>query len=191
MPNADPAQITLLLLDVDGCLTDGSVNLDATGNETKRFSVKDGLGIRAWTALGNDIAIVTGRTSGSLGARARELGIDRLHQSVRDKAATALDIMADLGREPSQTAAMGDDWNDLPMLSVVGYPACPADASAAVRDASTFVATCVGGHGAVRELIEHLLTAQGRLDEAIARYTDPDSRTQAGAAGSLGDGTMH
>ena len=173
MTNA--ARIRLLVLDVDGCLTDGSIMLDSEGRETKRFNIKDGLGLAAWQKLGYHAAIITGRSSGSLEARARELGITRLYQGVRDKAAALTELLDDLGLDPSQAAAMGDDWNDLPMLTRVGLSACPADASHAVRDRVAFVSTKPGGTGAVRELIEHILIGQGRLDEAIGQYFRPEA----------------
>ncbi|MGP1271886.1 MAG: KdsC family phosphatase [Phycisphaerales bacterium] len=176
MTQHDPAAVRLIVLDVDGCLTDGSIFLDDDGREIKRFNIKDGLGLAAWQQLGGHAAIITGRTSGSLAARARELGITRVYQGVRDKGAALAQLLDDLGLSPEQTAAVGDDWNDLPMLSRVGFPACPADASDAVKQRAAFIASRPGGHGAVRELIEHLLSAQGRMDQALALYLPNHAR---------------
>lgn len=167
---AKPEDITFLVLDVDGCLTDGTVALDQDGNETKRFNIKDGLGIRVWQDLGFGVAIITGRTSGSLAARARELGISMVVQGAKRKA-EALDlVLTEAGVNPGQVAAIGDDWNDLPVLERVGYPACPADASKVLHGLVAYRCEAEGGRGAVRELVEHLLDAKGLLEKAADRY---------------------
>lgn len=170
MAHSRPEDITFLVLDVDGCLTDGTVMLDHEGNETKRFNIKDGLGIRVWQHLGYGVAIVTGRTSGSLAARAKELGISAVVQGAKRKAEALDSVLADAGVDPVHAAAIGDDWNDLPVLERVGYPACPADASALLHEIVAYRCEARGGRGAVRELIEHLLAAKGRLGEAADRY---------------------
>lgn len=170
MTHADPAGIELLVLDVDGTLTDGSIQIDAAGVESKRYNIKDGLGLRVWQDLGYGVALVTGRSGGSVAARARELGITRVIQGSRDKGSAVRGLLAETRVAPARAAAMGDDWNDLPMLSAVGYPACPSDASAEVRAVAAFVSTRSGGAGAVRELIDHLLSAKGRLGEALDLY---------------------
>ena len=133
MPHAKPEDVTFLVLDVDGCLTDGTVALDHEGNETKRFNIKDGLGIRAWQDLGYGGAIITGRTSGSLAARAAERGIERVTQGAKDKAAALQTVLSETGVDPAHVAAIGDDWNDFPVLERVGFPACPSAAADAVR----------------------------------------------------------
>jgi 3-deoxy-D-manno-octulosonate 8-phosphate phosphatase (KDO 8-P phosphatase) len=158
------------VLDVDGCLTDGTVALDHDGNETKRFNIKDGLGIRVWQDLGFGVAIVTGRTSGSLAARAKELGIETVIQGAKRKADALERVLADAGVDAFQVAAIGDDWNDLPVLERVGYPACPADAARLVHGIVAYRCEAAGGRGAVRELIEHLLAAKGLLEQAADRY---------------------
>lgn len=167
---ADPANIKLIILDVDGCLTDGSVYLDHEGNETKRYNIKDGLAIATWMRLGFEIAIMTGRSSGSLGARCLELGITNLHQGVKDKGVKLAEVLAELGVPLEETAAMGDDWNDLPVLGRVGYPMCPADAVSEVQSAAKLVCKACGGHGAVREAIEHLIDAKGLRESALSHY---------------------
>ncbi len=170
MPHARPEDVTFLVLDVDGCMTDGAVALDHEGRETKRFNIKDGLGIRVWQDLGFGVAIITGRTSGSVAARARELGIERVTQGAKDKSRALEALLAEAGVPPEHVAAIGDDWNDLPLLERVGYPSCPADASAGLHGLVAYRCEAPGGRGAVRELIEHLLAAQGRLEEAMERY---------------------
>lgn len=170
MAHSRPQDITFIVLDVDGCLTDGTIALDHDGNETKRFNIKDGLGIRAWQDLGFGVAIITGRTSGSVAARARELGIERVIQGAKNKAEALEQLLGEVDVSLNQIAAIGDDWNDLPVLSRVGYPACPADASSLLHDLVAYRCDRDGGRGAVRELIEHLLEAMGRLEEAAMRY---------------------
>lgn len=170
MPKADPARVRLLVLDVDGCLTDGSIYLDAEGRETKRFNIKDGLGIAVWLKLGFNVAVITGRSSESLIVRCKELGITHLHQGVKDKGAKLAEVLASVGCAAEEAAAFGDDWNDLPVLKRVGVAMCPADASDGVRAIADFVSTLPGGHGAAREGIEMLLEAKGLMGEALALY---------------------
>ncbi|MEL6795352.1 MAG: HAD hydrolase family protein [Planctomycetota bacterium] len=170
MPHAKPEDVTFLVLDVDGCLTDGAVALDHQGMEIKRFNIKDGLGIRVWQDLGFGIAIITGRKSRSLAARARELGVETVIQGAKKKAEALETVLTDAGVDAKQVAAIGDDWNDLPVLERVGYPACPADASTELHDLVAYRCHAEGGRGAVRELIEHLLATKGMMDEAVARY---------------------
>ncbi|RNC82897.1 MAG: HAD-IIIA family hydrolase [Phycisphaera sp.] len=160
----------LVVLDVDGCLTDGSINLDANGNETKRFNIKDGLIISAWKKLGFEVAIITGRTSGSVSARCRELKIEHLYQGVKDKGEVLDKLLGTLGISLEETAAVGDDWIDLPMLTRVGYAMCPSDAVKEVIEVSDYVCSRPGGHGAVREAIECLIDARGLREEALSHY---------------------
>lgn len=162
--------IRLLALDVDGVLTDGSIMLDDNGVETKRFSVRDGQGIAAWIRMGFDIAIITRRSGQALQYRCRELGITRIVQGCQDKSAALDQLIADTGIPAAQIAYIGDDWPDMPPLRRVGFPIAPADAALRVKQLAALVTTAPGGRGAVREAIEHLLTAQGLLEKAIALY---------------------
>jgi len=170
LPEDTDQQIRLLVLDVDGVLTDGRIVIDATGMETKRFHVRDGLGIQLWRLLGYEVAIITGRSSTSVQHRATELGIRHVFQGVSDKVAVFGELLKDLDLQASQAAVMGDDLPDLPMLRVAGYPMAVADASEAVRDTAEFVTTRPGGCGAVREAIEHLLKLEDRWEEALAFF---------------------
>lgn len=170
MPKADPSQIRLLVLDVDGCLTEGTISLDHAGNEIKSFNIQDGLGIAAWQRLGLGVAVITGRTSQSLTARCRELGITQVHQGVKDKGTKLAEVLAAVGCTAAEAAAFGDDWNDLPVLRRVGVAMCPADAADEVRLVADFVSTRPGGRGAVREGIEMILHAKGLMDQALAFY---------------------
>ena len=168
--HADPKNITLLCLDVDGVMTDGRVVLDHFGHEIKVFHIRDGAGIRMWRELGNEVAIITGRRSKAVDHRAKELGIARVMQGSRDKAADFMKLLDDTGCDMRAAAMLGDDLPDLPVLKLVGYPMAVADACAEVRAVAAFITLTAGGRGAVREAIEHLIKAQGRWREALAIY---------------------
>jgi 3-deoxy-D-manno-octulosonate 8-phosphate phosphatase (KDO 8-P phosphatase) len=162
--------IRLLCLDVDGVLTDGRLVFDNNGNELKRFHVRDGLGIKLWLQAGHEVAIISSRSSEAVTRRAAELGISHVHQGCTDKL-VALDAICDAtGLAPGQAAAVGDDLPDLPVLNTVAMPIAVADGAKEVRDAAAWVTTTPGGHGAVREVIERLLTAQGCWDDLLTRW---------------------
>jgi len=167
---ADPATVRLLVLDVDGVLTDGSIMLDDTGRELKRFHARDGVGLRVWGRLGFSTAIITGRVGGAVRHRMAELGITELIMGARDKEAPLRDLALRTGVPPAEMAFVGDDWPDLAPMSLVGYPIAVADATAAVRQAAALVTAAPGGRGAVREAVEHLLVAKGLLGTAIGVY---------------------
>jgi 3-deoxy-D-manno-octulosonate 8-phosphate phosphatase (KDO 8-P phosphatase) len=164
------APIELLVLDVDGVLTDGSIILNDLGIESKHFSVRDGSGIALWRKVGKRVAIISGRSAACVDLRANELGIVPVIQGVTDKKPAILTLINDLGLEPWQVCAMGDDVADLRMLGVVGLAACPADAAAEVQALAHFVASKPGGRGAVREVIELILDHQGLWEGLIDSY---------------------
>ena len=164
------ARVTLLLLDVDGVLTDGGIVYDETGREIKRFHVRDGHGIKMLQRAGVEVGIITGRNSVVTAVRAKELGISVVRQGATDKVAAWREIVAQRGLPPEATAYVGDDIVDVPLLKCVGFAAAPADAEPYVRDAADFVSSRAGGQGAVREIIEFLLRAGGRWDAAVSRY---------------------
>ncbi len=164
------SQISLLCLDVDGVLTDGSIRIDDLGYETKRFHVRDGLGIRMWQLLGNDVAIITGRTGLAVRHRANELGIRHVIQSVADKLSAFDDLLNRLDLGPHEVAVMGDDVPELPLMRVAGYAMAVADAISEVRHEADYVTQNRGGNAAVREAIEHLLKARNQWDEAVQRF---------------------
>lgn len=164
------AGVTLLVLDVDGVLTDGSIVYDDAGHEIKSFHVRDGVGIRSWQRLGFMAAILTGRGGGAVERRAEELGISLLRQGSSDKGAAFLEMCREAGVEPRDAAFVGDDWPDLAPMRACGYPIAVADAAEAVRSIAAFVTSTPGGRGAVREAVEHLLEARGLLTEARAMY---------------------
>ncbi|MDA0802840.1 MAG: HAD hydrolase family protein [Planctomycetota bacterium] len=151
------SQVTLLILDVDGVLTDGGIFVGADGSESRRFDVKDGLGIVQWRRAGNTVAFLSGRCGSVVEHRARELGVDRVVQGCQDKAAGARRLCADIGVRPDQALMMGDDLPDMAAFNACGVSAAPADAVAQVRSRADIVVSARGGHGAVRELIDILL----------------------------------
>jgi 3-deoxy-D-manno-octulosonate 8-phosphate phosphatase (KDO 8-P phosphatase) len=162
--------IELLVLDVDGVLTDGVIAIDDAGVETKHFHVRDGGGIALWRRAGKRVAILSGRSAPCVDHRAAELGIHPVLQGVAEKGAAFRGLLEELGVEPGQVCAMGDDLADLPMLALAGLAACPADAAAEVLDAAHYVARAPGGKGAVRELVEVILGWQGAWDDLVSSY---------------------
>ncbi|HEV8674162.1 MAG TPA: HAD hydrolase family protein [Methylomirabilota bacterium] len=155
-------RIRLLVLDVDGVLTDGGLYYGPDGAEWKRFDVRDGLALARAVAAGLPIAIVSSRKSDAVARRCAELGLTEVHQAAADKLAVYESLRARLGCRDAEVAGMGDDLADLPLLRRVGMAIAPADAVAEVRRAADWVSRAPGGRGAVREVIEALLRARGR-----------------------------
>jgi 3-deoxy-D-manno-octulosonate 8-phosphate phosphatase (KDO 8-P phosphatase) len=164
------ADIRLLLLDVDGVMTDGGIIYDGSGVETKVFNVKDGHGIKMLQRHGIEVGIITGRTSSVVDIRARELGIDLLYQGALKKLESYLDVKQKTGLDDSQIAYMGDDVIDVPVMRRVIFAAAPADALIEARNAAHYVTSCAGGKGAVREVCDLILKGRGLWDEVAARY---------------------
>lgn len=162
--------IELILSDVDGVFTDGGVIFDNQGIETKRFHIRDGLGVKLWRRAGGKFGIVTGRTSHIVSIRAAELGIDLVRQGTDQKLSVAREIMAQLKLAPEQVCYLGDDLPDLPAIRHVGLGVTVADAPDELRAAASYVTQARGGHGAVRETIEVILKAQRRWDELVRKY---------------------
>jgi YrbI family 3-deoxy-D-manno-octulosonate 8-phosphate phosphatase len=163
-------KVELLVLDVDGVLTEGLISIDARGVEIKSFHAHDGLGLRLWQATGHHTAIITGRAGMALQHRAAELGIRHVFQGVDNKPKVFGRLLRELDLAASQAAVMGDDLPDLPMMRLAGYPLAVADAAPEVREMAEFVTTRPGGRGAVREAVEHLLKAKGLWEEALALF---------------------
>jgi len=164
------AGIKLLLLDVDGVLTDGRIIYDNQGTEIKAFDVKDGHGLKMVQRAGINVGIITGRSSQVVANRAAELGIEILYQGALNKLEPYREILADLGLTDAQVAYVGDDIVDLPILRRVGFSATVADAVAEVLPLVDYVAKCRGGRGAVREICDLLLRAGGHWDDLTHRY---------------------
>jgi 3-deoxy-D-manno-octulosonate 8-phosphate phosphatase (KDO 8-P phosphatase) len=154
------SRIRLLVLDVDGVLTDGGLFVSASGEEAKRFHVHDGLALVAARKAGLQIAILSARASAAVTRRMTELGVGEVHQGVTDKAA-ALDALRErLGLAVGEVAMMGDDLPDLPAMACAGLALAPANAAAEVKRAAHWVARRRGGDGAVREAVEMLLKSR-------------------------------
>ncbi len=165
--------IRLLLLDVDGVLTDGRIVYGDSGGEIKAFHVRDGFGIRMAMNAGIRIGIVTGRRSAALRHRCNDLGIPLLMDGITDKAAVLEKILSQTGLTANETAFMGDDLPDLPLMRRVGCGIAVADAHPVVREAANLVTRASGGNGAVREVCEALLAAQGQWEAVLERYRGP------------------
>lgn len=164
-------QIKLMLLDVDGVLTDGAVTYTDQGHEIKRFSVKDGLGLRLLMDAGIRVGIITGRKSQALVARCSNLGINLLYDGVKNKVAALETILAKTGFNASETAFTGDDLPDICVMKRVGLAIAVADAADEVRQAARLVTRKKGGDGAVREVCELILKARGEWNDIIVRFS--------------------
>lgn len=162
--------IKLLVMDVDGVLTDGRLVYGPSGEEQMVFHVQDGHGLKLALHCGLSLAIITGRASAMVMRRARELGIEEIHQKVRDKLPVFRDLLARKGLTPAQVAAMGDDITDLPLLLRAGLAITVPDGVEEVRMAAHYVTRRPGGRGAVREAVELLLRAQGHWPAVMERY---------------------
>jgi len=154
--------VRLILLDVDGVLTDGTVDIHSTGGESKPFFIRDGLGMVWARKHGIEVGLLSGRPSDATTRRATELGLQIVSQGGNDKRDAFADILTRYGFDAGEVAYMGDDLVDLPILRQVGLSTAPADAVDDVRSRVDWVSRHPGGRGAVRELVELVLSAQGR-----------------------------
>jgi len=160
-------RLRLILSDVDGVMTDGTILLLPDGQEAKAFHVRDGIAIVLAHQAGLMTGLVSGRSSASVERRAAELGMSVVRQGVGDKAAVLAEILAGLGLAASEVAYIGDDVNDLPVLLSVGLSAAPADAPLEVRAQVFMVMEARGGAGCLREFVEAVLRARGDWDAAL------------------------
>ena len=162
--------IKMLVMDVDGTLTDGKIYMSANGELMKAFNIKDGYAIARLRDYGIEPVIITGRSSDIVKQRCTELKIKELHQGIDNKSYMLRDICEKLHVELGQVAYIGDDLNDLPCMKICGYSACPSDAVVQVKDSVTYVCQAKGGDGAVREFIDHIISNLDK-DVSIADYT--------------------
>ena len=160
--------IKLIVLDVDGCLSDGKLIYSADAIESKNFNVKDGLGITTWLKTGNSVAVITGRKSEIVQKRVSELGIPYLFQGIKDKKKVMSELLKELGLHPSEVAAIGDDLNDYSMLKYVGQSFTPNDGATQIKDIVDTVLHKKGGDGAVREMIDMLVIENDQTDEFLS-----------------------
>lgn len=154
--------VALLVLDVDGVLTDGGLYYDHLGRVSKRFNVQDGLGIKMAQSVGLECAVITGLNAPAVAARTRELNIAEYHPGHTDKAPIIQDICMRKGLEWAEVAYLGDDWVDAAALRLVGLPMAVANAQPEIKALAAWVSKARGGHGAAREAIAFILEAQGK-----------------------------
>lgn len=166
-------KVKLLILDVDGVLTDGRITYASDGTEAKSFDAKDGHGIKLAQRAGIQIALLSGRASEAVMRRARELGIEMVYQQALRKREIYKQILADAALEDADVAYIGDDVVDIPVLRRAGFPVAVANAADEVRQEAVWVTKVPGGYGAVRETIELILQAQGKWEKVLARYYEP------------------
>ena len=173
---AKAAKIKLILLDVDGVLTDGAVVIFGDGSESKRFHIRDGIALVWAQRAGITVGLLSARQSPTTAQRAAQLGITLVHQGVASKINTYDQIVGDMVLADEEVAYMGDDIVDLAVLGRAGLSSAPSNAVAEVRSRVDFVSVYPGGDGAVRELLEMILRAKGQWDPLVATY-EAEART--------------
>ena len=163
-------KIKMIIMDVDGVLTDGSITIDSSGNELKTFNARDGSGIKFGQRVGLKFAIITGRSSVAVDKRAKELNIKDVYQNEKKKIEAYDKIVLDYNLEDDEVCYIGDDLVDLPVMKRVGYSVCVSDAVKEVCEIADYVTKASGGKGAVREAIEKIIMGQGKWDEILSGY---------------------
>ena len=166
----DLSEIKMLVLDVDGVLTNGMIVINADGSESKQFNTLDGHGIRMWQRAGNKVAIISGRTSKPTELRAGQLEIEYCMQECHFKMPALEELIAKSGISADQMAYIGDDLPDVPPMRKVAFGVAVANAAEEVMDNADFVTTRKGGGGAVREVIEYILKNTGQWEPLMERY---------------------
>lgn len=164
--------IRCLVLDVDGVLTKGEITYTSSGEELKTFHAKDGMGLAIAHAMGLQTAIITGRTSSIVERRAKELKISHVQMGSHNKSAGLQVVLDILQVEPQEVAYMGDDLNDLGVMSRVGLAMTPQDGVPEIKDIAHYICQANGGEGAVREAVEYILKREGLWEEAVRKYRE-------------------
>ena len=164
-------RIKLLLMDCDGVMTDGRIWLTPDGDEQKAFHARDGQGISIWQRAGLKSGIISGRTSTGLKRRAHELKMDYVHAYAKDKTVALEEIIADAKASLDECCYIGDDLGDIGVMRKVGLAVAVSDAASDTKAAAHYITKLAGGRGAVREVIELILSAQNRWDELVAQVT--------------------
>ena len=162
--------LKLMIFDVDGVLTDGTLYYSERGEEMKAFNIQDGHGIKMLRQYGVEVALITARSSRAVELRAANLGIAQLYQGVEDKRSAYAELLAKLGLDEARSGYMGDDLLDLPLITRCGFAATVPAAPEALKSRSHYVTRAAGGRGAVREVCELILSAQGALERAISAH---------------------
>jgi 3-deoxy-D-manno-octulosonate 8-phosphate phosphatase (KDO 8-P phosphatase) len=163
-------KLKLLILDVDGVLTDGRLFFDNDGNEYKSFHARDGHGIKLLRQTGVEVAVISGRKSNSVALRMKALGIEHVYQGHENKIAAFNELIQKAGVTVEQTAHVGDDLLDLPIMIRVGLAIAVNDANFVVKQHADWCTDLPGGQGAVREVCDFIMQAQGRFDEVLSAY---------------------
>ena len=163
-------KLKLLILDVDGVLTDGRLFFDNEGKEYKCFHARDGHGIKLLRQCGVEVAVISGRRSNSVALRMKSLGIDHVYQGHEDKRAALSELLQNTGINADEAAHVGDDLLDLPIMMRVGLAIAVNDANFAVKEKAHWCTSLPGGQGAVREVCDFILQAQGHFDGILASY---------------------
>ncbi len=161
--------IKLVILDVDGVMTDGRIVIDDNGVEQRNFDIKDGFGVVALQLSGVDVAIITSKKSGAVRHRAEELKIKRFHEGIKKKTEPYEEILKEMNITDADVAYVGDDLVDLSMMKRVGFPVAVADAVNEVRESAVYVTKARGGYGAVREVAELILKTQGKWEKILSK----------------------
>ena len=169
-PHELAKNIRIIALDVDGILTDGGLYYDASGLTIKRFDCQDGVAVKLAQKAGLQVAIITGMESAAVERRACTLGIEECHSGIYDKVATMRGLLEKYDLSWEQAAYAGDDWLDIPVLRRVGLAMTVCDAQPEVRKLAHYVSRRGGGRGGVRELVRHILAAQGKLEELLREW---------------------
>ena len=164
--------IKILVLDVDGTLTDGKIYVDDKDNSFKAFNVKDGFALVNWLKLGGEVAILTGKKSNIVERRAKELGIKYIIQGSKNKKQDLKNLLKELNITFENVAYMGDDLNDLGVMKSVGFSACPKDSVQEVLKITNFISSKNGGDGAVREFLEHIMKKNGMWKKILEKYSN-------------------
>ncbi len=162
--------IELIVLDVDGTMTDSRITYSENGDEIKSFNVKDGLAITSWRKLGKQVAIITGRSSKIVERRAKELHIEHFYQGIHNKKEVLEELLKKLNLNMENVAAIGDDLNDLSMLKAAKISFVPRDSSAYIDRIATVILNKKGGDGAVREMIENLIIKEGLEEKYLSLW---------------------
>ncbi len=161
--------IRLVILDVDGVMSDGRIVIDDNGVESRNFDIKDGMGVVVLQLCGIDVAIITSKKSGAVRHRAEELKIKHFHEGIKKKTEPYEQMLEELNIHDAQVCYVGDDLVDLSMMKRVGLPVAVGDAVADVKEVAAYVTTAHGGRGAVREVAEMILKAQGKWEKVLSK----------------------
>lgn len=169
-PKINLPDIKLLVLDVDGVLTDGSLIINQDGTESKAFNTLDGHGIRMWRRLGLKVAFLSGRTSTPTEIRAKQLDIEYCLQECHDKLPEIKKLIEQMNIKPENVAYIGDDVTDLPVIRYVGFGVAVKNAVDEIKEYADYITTKNAGHGAVRQVIEYILKNNGKWENVMERY---------------------